>query len=887
MITAALGLSMMSAPAWDSLSTYDVVWNTPSVDAAGSMPIGNGEVVLNVWVEDKTGDILFYIARTDALSEISRFLKLGRVRLHFEPSPFKKAKDFRHRLNLQSGRMEFSGGGARVVLFVDSDSPVVHVTGSSAKPLRVTGTVECWRNAKRKLPIEEKVSAWSVHDAPFELWESADVFLPAKSDVVWYHRNEHSITPELLKNQSLVGAKGSFDPLLHRTFGGRLSGDGFNKADERSLVSSDKVTRFHLALSTHTAVAESPEEWLRQVPKPASAETARKRTEAWWDAFWKRSWVFVRGDSQGSGVPKNAFPMRKGFDSNGENRFPGEIETWEWLDRPLAPNAKTQRGASPFPANFARNPETGFEKGFTLSAWIRPVEAKPGRIFDKMTAGGSDGFIFDTHPGTDLRLIVGDLTLVAPKCLKLGEWQLATAVYEPKTGEARLYLNGKLAASHEPPKGSSVTRGYVLQRFVQAVQGRGAYPIKFNGGFYTVEPKAMGRDFNADWRNWGDCHWYQNLRHMYHPMLAQGDFEMMGPFFRLYQSVREIAESRTAVYHGAKGAYFPETMTVSGLYSGGDYGWNREGKQPKDVDCGYWKYAWNQGPELLNLMLEYWEYTGDEAFLRKELLPMAKSVLDYFDTRFAKDAAGKIVLDPTQVVETYWSGVVNDMPTVAGLISVTKRLADLPPALVPADLQAFFKRIAGACPDLPFEERNGKRQLAPAQAYDKQASNCENGELYGVWPFRIVSLLHPRFLAEGIQAYRSRLNRLDNGWGYDGNAAALLGLTDEAARILKVKCANSHPAYRWPATWGPNFDWLPDQNHGGNLLNTANLMLMQCAPMSEGGKILLLPAWPKDWDVSFRLHAPGNTVVECRYIGGKVERLVVTPESRRKDVVMP
>ena len=71
--------------------------------------------------------------------------------------------------------------------------------------------------------------------------------------------------------------------------------------------------------------------------------------------------------------------------------------------------------------------------------------------------------------------------------------------------------------------------------------------------------------------------------------------------------------------------------------------------------------------------------------------------------------------------------------------------------------------------------------------------------------------------------------------------AALLGLTDEAARILNKKCANSREGYRWPATWGPNFDWLPDQNHGGNLLETTQLMLLQ----SDGEKIRLLPAWPK------------------------------------------
>ncbi len=67
----------------------------------------------------------------------------------------------------------------------------------------------------------------------------------------------------------------------------------------------------------------------------------------------------------------------------------------------------------------------------------------------------------------------------------------------------------------------------------------------------------------------------------------------------------------------------------------------------------------------------------------------------------------------------------------------------------------------------------------------------------------------------------------DVGWGYDSNVAALLGLTHEAAEIVKSRMANSNAAYRWPATWGPNFDWLPDQCHGGNLMATINYMLLQ------------------------------------------------------------
>ena len=870
-----------------NLATYDVVWNSPSKDAAGSMPIGNGEVVLNVWVEDKTGDLRFYIGRTDALSEISRVLKLGGVCVHLEPNPFKSATDFQQHLHLHEGHIDIDGGGAHLLLFVNANSNVIDLSGTTATPTKVTASIECWRNERRILPKNEQISAWSVHDAPFELAESPDVFLAGSApSVTWYHRNETTVVPQVLANQSLTGAKGSFDPILHRTFGGRLTGEGFVKADERSMTTKGPVSQFHISIPTHTAQTATVKDWvsgLNKVGKPSLEKTTK-----WWTDFWNRSWVFVDGDQIGSDVPKNDFPLRLGVDSNGQNLFPGAIRAWRFQKVPLSPTAIAKLAKDDSgDASDSSGSNIDFSKGFTLSAWIKPSSLDAGRIFDKLTAGQSDGFLFDMQPGGTLRLIVGNLTLPAPKVIKANKWQHVAATFDPKTGQAVLYLNGQVVLGHEPLPGSAVARGYLLQRYVQACQGRGQYPIKFNGGYYTVEPTVMGRISNPDWRNWGDSHWYQNVRHMYHPMAAQGDFEMMEPFFKLYESARPLAESRTEKYHNAKGIYFPETMTVWGTYSGGDYGWDRTGKQPKDVDCQYWQWAWNQGPEFVDLMLDYWDYTRDEKFLTQRLLPMAKSVLDYFDTRFKKDASGKVILDPTQVVETYWHGVVNDMPTTSGLIAMTGRLCALHSQLVPADLKKYFARMKGACPDLPLETRKGEQQLAPAQKYNTDTSNVENGELYGVWPARVVCLAHPELLAEAKVAYKNRLNHLDVGWGYDGNVAALLGMTDEAARILRVKCANSHPAFRWPATWGPNFDWIPDQNHGGNLLTETNLMLIQSESLESGGAIRLLPSWPQNWDVDFKLNAAGKTSVHCIVKSGKVVTLEVNPPSRAKDVILP
>jgi hypothetical protein len=58
-------------------------------------------------------------------------------------------------------------------------------------------------------------------------------------------------------------------------------------------------------------------------------------------------------------------------------------------------------------------------------------------------------------------------------------------------------------------------------------------------------------------------------------------------------------------------------------------------------------------------------------------------------------------------------------------------------------------------------------------------------------------------------------------------------------------------------------------------------MLLQ----TDGSRIFLLPAWPKDWDVAFKLHAPQRTVLEGAYRDGRLQELKVTPASRRQDVV--
>jgi alpha-L-fucosidase 2 len=89
------------------------------------------------------------------------------------------------------------------------------------------------------------------------------------------------------------------------------------------------------------------------------------------------------------------------------------------------------------------------------------------------------------------------------------------------------------------------------------------------------------------------------------------------------------------------------------------------------------------------------------------------------------------------------------------------------------------------------------------------------------------------------------------------------------------------PGLKFPAFWAAGHDYMPDEDNGGNGEKGLQQMLLQ----TDGRKLLLLPAWPKDWDADFKLHAPYHTTIEGKVRNGQLTELVVTPASRRADVI--
>jgi alpha-L-fucosidase 2 len=428
---------------------------------------------------------------------------------------------------------------------------------------------------------------------------------------------------------------------------------------------------------------------------------------------------------------------------------------------------------------------------------------------------------------------------------------------------------------HGDPLAEEVTRGYLLQRFITACGGRGAYPIKFNGSIFTVDdPKRKNgtatEAVDADYRDWGGQYWFQNTRAMYWPRLGAGDFDLMLPLFHMYAAMIPANAAQVKQYYHHDGAYVAETAPFWG-------GLKYVGPETPE---NWTDHYFTPILELSMMMLDYYDFTGDKAFAKDTLLPVAAAGLTFFDQHFTRDSAGKLLLDPDNAIEMFWK-VHDPAPDIAGLRAVLPRMLALPDELADAPRKTAWKRLLGEIPELPVGMKNGKRLLLPYTGpQTAKPKNGENPELYAIYPFRIFGISRPD-LDLALRSFMGRRCTQKGCWVQDPIQAAMIGLGEVAKDYVSFALTRRDPSLKFPAFWAHGSDYQPDQDNGGNGEHGLQSMLLQ----SDGRKLLVMPAWPKGWDVTFCLNAPGRTTVRCSYEHGAITALDATPVQRRADLV--
>lgn len=435
-----------------------------------------------------------------------------------------------------------------------------------------------------------------------------------------------------------------------------------------------------------------------------------------------------------------------------------------------------------------------------------------------------------------------------------------------------------------------VGRNFQLFRYMLACNTYGMWPTKFNGGLLTVDPvyTDTSNKLTPDYRNWGGgLHTMQNQRLVYFPMIKNGDWDMLQAQFDFYLRILKNAELRSKVYWGHAGACFTEQMENYGLPNYAEYGQSRPAGFDKGVEYNAWlEYIWDTVFEFCLMMLEEEQYTGKDI---SDKIPFIESCLTFFDEHYqylarkrgikALDGDGKLVLYPGSGAETF-KMANNSTATIAAMTTITKRMLALPEKYISAAMRAKLEALLNRIPPISYTRFNGHVTIAPAKTWER-INNVESPQLYPVFPWGIYGVGKP-----GLDTALNTWNhdtlvinfRSFLGWKQDNIWAARLGLTNEAWRLTSLKLQNS--GRRFPAFWGPGFDWVPDHNWGGSGMIGLQEMLMQ----TVGKRILLFPAWPKNMDVHFKLHAPFNTTVEAALKDGKIISLKVIPEERTKDI---
>lgn len=787
LIAGALAATSAAASGIDSLDGCNVIWDGPSKNGSfDSMPLGNGDIGINVWLE-ANGDLMFYVSKVDAYDSQHLLPKLGRIRLRTEPAV--DIKSVKTTLLLEQAAIEIVAGDAKFRVWVDANAPVIRVQGHCPTQRKASIAAESlrpWQNAADPLPGSGT---------------AALLFQDNTDKVSWCYRNQSSVWAANLSNQNspeLVGK--TKDPILHRTSGCVLEAKGFKRLTPTTIASPLAISGIDATVRVLTSQPDSPGAWKNEAVKPVKSDWNAHL--AWWKSFWNRSHIFIPKAGNGT----------------------YNLDQYRFMQFPQARE------------------------------------------------------VYEGHK-------------------------------EIPTDE----------------NASQITQRYALERFCQTIASRGAVPPQYNGSIFTMDMPAgvMGFDkpkptpISPDGRDWAQLSFmWQNTRHPYWSMPNRGDYDTIIPGMTFVRNGLEIAKDRCKKLYGIDGAV---TFEASWYHNVGVF--------PFEGMPGHLRFHQLATVEIPAIMAETYAHTRDDKFLKETLLPCAEEGLKFYFNRFTKtDANGRMLMEGVGCAETY-QGVTNPATEMGCMKYLLDHLLSFP---IDAQRRSTFTKWRAMLPDVPTRRIRGMELLAVGEAFEPGRVDCETPELYSIYPFRQAWIGTPEKLAMARQSFHVRNASLDGtvdwqpvetgGWQSAPVQAAHLGLAREAARLASInfrdrfvhwtgniaKGTNGElmrgaadvpgfvvgdpksglpfpyrPRAKFPAFWETKMDGTPDNDHGANSVNTLQAMLVQ----SDGDRIHLLPAWPEDWDVSFKLTAAKNTTVEGIYQNGRITSLKVTPESRGKDII--
>jgi len=289
----------------NEVDPYDFTFDTLGINARDSMPLGNGDISLNVWTYPN-GDVGLLIGKLDAFAQTGdgegpnscfSLRKIGQVRMSLEPSIFKEASDagtFKQTLVLGEAAIHIGDGDSELKVWVDKNRSVIHTELS----------------ANRKVVMTVENDSFRTHAVKGE--NHADiVFHGHPNQLIWCYHDPRTTTSYRgasegdVIEQNLPGAE-YLPRYTTVTFGALLEGDGLTSVDSTTLRSQETThcrTDINVLRDSREKEA-TPDKWLPLIKaqteknKAVNTNTAWKEHLGWWRGFWDRSQLVITGGEE-------------------------------------------------------------------------------------------------------------------------------------------------------------------------------------------------------------------------------------------------------------------------------------------------------------------------------------------------------------------------------------------------------------------------------------------------------------------------------------------------------------------------------------------------------------------------------------------------------------
>ncbi len=455
--------------------------------------------------------------------------------------------------------------------------------------------------------------------------------------------------------------------------------------------------------------------------------------------------------------------------------------------------------------------------------------------------------------------------------------------------------------------------------YYMASSSRGALPPKWNGSLFATA---------GDKRQWGSQFWVWTTEMLYFPLSKADAIDLTDPYFDMYVRQLPNCEKASRQRWGSRGAYFPETTAFDGPTVLPDdvaaefqdvlLGRKKhtELSPLADAMCRFdshlraatrpreGRYTWishvaSSGSELAVQAWWRYRYTGDGEWLRTHAYPLLRGTVEFYRHLVQRGDDDRYHLSGTNAHEDFW-GVkdgIMDLAAIRGTVPLAIRAAEI--LDVDTDLRKRWKELPdNLAPYAMGSDPRAKALIGGVLAEDVWAAgylgdvngqhNPEDVWLNPVFPFEDWTLETPDaavdIIVQKTLDLAPRHASVLKGAGLSTAirtpiAVSRAGRGTELPAVLASYYAAFSPLSNGMSLFeGPT---APSVEHLGLLTTTLQDALVQSVSPRPGEPeiIRVFPAWPNEWQASFRLLVRGGFLVSSATREGKVD--LVEIDSRR------